>query len=175
MSTQTPPHETNKWLVFGQLPVSWTKKLKSNFLDRAAESAALTKAAEFGLRRVQGWQRHRWELTPSKFPSAVRSFASEGWRVEAEGKLYRRAGSINIEVRSGIDWFELDGRADFEGAPVAMPELPTTWDWAKPSRFWPCCNPLNELLPLSSSFHARSCSTGNKRLHDLRRSCGSSI
>lgn len=91
--------------------------------DRSAESAALAKASEFGLRQAPASQRHRWELAPSKFPSAVRLFLSEGWQVEAEGKFYRRAGSIQIDVRSGIDWFELDGRAEFEGEPIKMPEL----------------------------------------------------
>jgi superfamily II DNA or RNA helicase len=91
--------------------------------DRSAESAALAKASEFGLRQILGWQRHRWELAPSRFPSAVRSFVSEGWQVEADGKLYRRAGSIQLEVRSGIDWFELEGQAEFEGEPAKMPEL----------------------------------------------------
>jgi hypothetical protein len=91
--------------------------------DRVAESAALAKLAALGLRRAQSWEKHRWELPSTKLPAAVRSLVSEGWQVEAEGKLYRRAGSINIEVRSRIDWFDLEGRAEFEGAPVQMPEL----------------------------------------------------
>src|ERR1700746_3063096 len=31
MSTQNPPQAPKKYLVFGQRPTSWTKKLKANF------------------------------------------------------------------------------------------------------------------------------------------------
>ena len=30
MSTNSPPHETNKYLVFGQVPRRWTKKLEGD-------------------------------------------------------------------------------------------------------------------------------------------------
>jgi superfamily II DNA or RNA helicase len=91
--------------------------------DRAAEAAAANKLGAYGFYRADAWMNHGWELPPAKFPSAVRGLIAEGWRVEAEGKLYRRAGSVRIEVRSGIDWFDVQGGADFEGEPVAMPEL----------------------------------------------------
>jgi hypothetical protein len=47
----------------------------------------------------------------------------EGWRVEAEGRLYRRPGEFTLEVRSGIDWFELHGDVDFEGLKADLPAL----------------------------------------------------
>ena len=39
----------------------------------------------------------------------VRILAKEGWHVEAEGKIYRQAGQFKVQVKSGIDWFELEG------------------------------------------------------------------
>ena len=46
-----------------------------------------------------------------------------GWRVEAEGKLYRRAGEFKLEVRTERDWFDLNATADFDGRPVPLPRL----------------------------------------------------
>ncbi|PYS41002.1 MAG: helicase SNF2, partial [Acidobacteria bacterium] len=91
--------------------------------DRAAEVARLNRLPELGFRPTGSWQKHRWELPPSRLPAVVRALVSEGWRVDAEGKLYRRAGSFQMNVASGVDWFELHGSADFEGQCVEMPQL----------------------------------------------------
>ena len=47
----------------------------------------------------------------------------EDWHVEADGKLYRRAGAFKVEVSSGIDWFDLSGKVDFGGQFVSLPTL----------------------------------------------------
>ena len=91
--------------------------------DRDAETAHLNRLGELGFQPTGSWQQHRWELSPSRLPAAVRALVSEGWRVDAEGKLYRRAGSFQMSVASGVDWFELHGHADFEGRPVQMPQI----------------------------------------------------
>src|ERR1700759_4063504 len=54
---------------------------------------------------------------------AARSLLGEGWRVEAQGKLYREAGDFRIEVTSGIDWFELHGGVTFGDQAVPLPTL----------------------------------------------------
>ena len=46
-----------------------------------------------------------------------------GWRVEAEGKLYRQSGEIHIEVTTGIDWFDLEGGVRFDDQVVSLPRL----------------------------------------------------
>ena len=48
---------------------------------------------------------------------------NEGWHVEAEGKLYRTAGALSMEIRSGVDWFELEGGAQFGDTRIALPRL----------------------------------------------------
>ena len=90
--------------------------------DRKREEEALRRLADLGFTRVT-WVKHQWELPPSRLPLAVRTLVDEGWLVEADGKLYRRAGSFQINVASRIDWFELKGQADFEGQIVGVPEL----------------------------------------------------
>src|SRR5262249_38429956 len=70
------------------------------------------------------YQSPYWELAPSKLPRVVRDLLGNGWHVEAEGKVYRRPGKFNIEVTSGIDWFELHGKVDFGGGVTAsLPAL----------------------------------------------------
>ena len=43
----------------------------------------------------------------------MRELTNEGWHVEAEGKLYRTSGALSIEIVSGVDWFGLEGGAQF--------------------------------------------------------------
>ena len=63
------------------------------------------------------------ELLARHLPKAARALLQEGWRVEAQGKLYREAGDFKIEVTSGIDWFELHGGATFGDQEVPLPTL----------------------------------------------------
>ncbi|HEX2932080.1 MAG TPA: DEAD/DEAH box helicase, partial [Candidatus Binatia bacterium] len=69
------------------------------------------------------WEKNALELAPTQLPKVVRSLAAEGWNVEAEGSLYRAGGAINIEVTSGIDWFDLEGGAEFGDTRVSLPKL----------------------------------------------------
>jgi superfamily II DNA or RNA helicase len=90
--------------------------------DKQAENAAMTQLAELGVSPMS-WQGHQWEISQVKVPSLVHTLVTQGWRVEAEGKLYRTGGNLKMQVTSRIDWFELEGAADFDGHPVRMPEL----------------------------------------------------
>jgi superfamily II DNA or RNA helicase len=54
-------------------------------------------------------------IAVERFPAAVRTLVDEGWHVEAEGRVFRAARSLDMQVKSGIDWFELHGRVDFGG------------------------------------------------------------
>lgn len=76
------------------------------------------RAADRGLDEAPALQ-----ISTTRLPKAVRALLTEGWSVEAEGKLYRSAGGFRMSVSSGVDWFELHGGADFEGETVRLPEL----------------------------------------------------
>ena len=56
-------------------------------------------------------------------PNVVRELTAEGWYVEAQGKVYRSPGKFNIQVHSGIDWFELHGAVEFGDTVASLPEL----------------------------------------------------
>jgi superfamily II DNA or RNA helicase len=90
-----------------------------------AERAAAGRLREVGFRHRHDYSANQIVpmIAPKALPAAVRVLVAEGWRIEAEGKLYRNVAQINIEVRSGIDWFELHGQADFDGKMVALPRL----------------------------------------------------
>jgi hypothetical protein len=92
--------------------------------DQAKEQAAKDELTRLGFRSA-GWygQPRHYELSPRNLPRAVRELTAAGWHVEADGKLYRQPGELKLEVRSGIDWFDLVGTVDFGGQVVGLPKL----------------------------------------------------
>ena len=44
-----------------------------------------------------------------------------GWPVEADGKIYRTAGNFEMQVQSGIDWFDLNAKMSFDGVAASLP------------------------------------------------------
>ncbi len=58
-------------------------------------------------------------------PPLIQALLEEGWSVLGNDKLFRRGGDVAVNVSSGIDWFELDARVDFDGQVVGLPELLT--------------------------------------------------
>jgi len=93
--------------------------------DRSAERDAISRLPIVGVRMMANWESGgtRLDLAESSLPTIVRALVKEGWRVEAEGRVYRSAGAAALEVRSGIDWFELHGSVDFGGVTADLPAL----------------------------------------------------
>ena len=93
--------------------------------DLVAESSAEALLRELGFRFDDYPQNETREfrLLPRRLPAAVRTLTSQQWHVEVNGKIYREPGKIEMKVSSGIDWFELDGNAEFEGVHVKLPAL----------------------------------------------------
>jgi superfamily II DNA or RNA helicase len=93
--------------------------------DEGAERAAIEAAAAAGLRpkSYTAPSPGDWTLAPTKFGAAVRALVAAGWLVESDGRLYRQPDSVRAEVRAGLDWFELDGAAEFGEASAPLPAL----------------------------------------------------
>jgi superfamily II DNA or RNA helicase len=87
----------------------------------AVEAALLRRLSELGVKE-KAWGAG-FSLSPSRAPKVVRSLLSEGWHVEATGKLYRSATGFGMRVASGVDWFDVDGSADYGGMSVPLPSL----------------------------------------------------
>ncbi len=95
--------------------------------DGAAERRAAGRLRQlgFGERPVHMGYRSRmaFDLPARDLPRAVAVLVKDGWHVEADGKLYRHPGAFNIEVTSGVDWFELHGTVEFGDTVAGLPEL----------------------------------------------------
>ncbi|MCS7079463.1 MAG: DEAD/DEAH box helicase [Chloracidobacterium sp.] len=92
--------------------------------DVAREQAAARLLHDLGIRFGRTPTDEAGYRFPAKrLPSLVRELMAHGWRVEAEGRLFRPMGRFSMEVRSGVDWFELHGVGDFGTATARLPEL----------------------------------------------------
>jgi len=90
--------------------------------DAEAEGAARETLKELGLRPSSDG-RGPWRMTAKSMPRTVRELIQAGWHVEAEGKVFRRPGAMRVDVRSGIDWFELHGEVDYGESTAHLPQL----------------------------------------------------
>jgi superfamily II DNA or RNA helicase len=83
--------------------------------DQATEQRALNRLRQLGFQ--QGWDysgsKPTLAIPIELFPRAVRALVLEGWRVEAEGRVFRAPRDMQMRVSSGVDWFELHARVDF--------------------------------------------------------------
>src|SRR5204863_7818451 len=91
--------------------------------DREAEKSAIQLLKPLGFRRTRDYNdSQKLHLSPKNQPRAVNTLLGKGWRVEAEGKLYRNPGLSSLSVSSGVDWFELHGSVDFgDGLEAKLP------------------------------------------------------
>lgn len=93
--------------------------------DRETEQAARRLLLETGFSRQADFTMpdYPYHLHAPLLPAAIRALMPRGWTVEASGKMYREAKAFALKVSSGTDWFDLHGRADFDGATASLPAL----------------------------------------------------
>ena len=91
--------------------------------DRETEAAAAAVLPEVGLRWQDSWGEQTIAVPSKKLPGAVRALLERGWRVEADGKTFRKPSSYKIGVASGVDWFDLEGEVNYGDASAGLPEL----------------------------------------------------
>lgn len=89
--------------------------------DAAREATCVQRLEELGVKKTDF--QPGWLLEVGHIAKVATALLAEGWRVEAYGKRYRSSGKFDLQVVSGIDWFELRGGADFEGASAHLPAL----------------------------------------------------
>ncbi|MBL8751258.1 MAG: DEAD/DEAH box helicase [Planctomycetes bacterium] len=88
--------------------------------DRDAEQRLRERMVEFGLSTAPDGV---FECPRDRMPGAVAALAKAGFRVLAEGRRVRPFVEGNASVRSGIDWFAIDGLVEFADRAVSLPEL----------------------------------------------------
>jgi superfamily II DNA or RNA helicase len=92
--------------------------------DFTAEGEHVARLSRVGFRNEWSDAGRQVPQAPSHLlPAIVRSLVAEGWHLEAQGVQYRSPGRVSMAVRSGIDWFELDGSVDYGGSNVPLPAL----------------------------------------------------
>jgi len=93
--------------------------------DPAAEEQAVALLWDLGFRADQDpyAPAPMLQIPLNRVSWAVSALLAENWAVEAEGKLYRSASRFRMSITSGVDWFDLNGEADFEGTTVPLPEI----------------------------------------------------
>ena len=97
------------------------RQLVSRDFQTEAKATALLEAA--GAKANRYGERPRWELPRKRVPGAVRDFVRAGWQVKLDGKTFRSATSVNAEIKSGIDWFEVHGTIAYGDFEVPFPRL----------------------------------------------------
>jgi len=78
-------------------------------------------AAKLSLARGQG--QGRFVVERNDFSRLASRFIEAGWEVLAQGKKMRLSRSWEMSVSSGVNWFDLGGKMDFEGKMAQFPEL----------------------------------------------------
>jgi hypothetical protein len=94
--------------------------------DRDEEARRWKQLVSAGVRIDTSWGRERQMtvLSAERLATAVMELIGLGWNVEADGKAYRTASNIDVAVKSGIDWFDLEVNVDFGGkAKASLPKL----------------------------------------------------
>ncbi|MEJ2108345.1 MAG: DEAD/DEAH box helicase, partial [Acidobacteriota bacterium] len=77
-----------------------------------------------GFKRWQDYQHSEcWTISKLHLPQAVQELVAAGWRVEAEGRIFRNPGNFRFNLTSGIDWFELHGKVEYGETSVSIPRL----------------------------------------------------
>ena len=93
--------------------------------NRQQERQLLDRLQEFGVQphNSQAADEADVQFHPRHFATIVHTLTTENWIVEAEGRRVRQPGHFQLNVTTSVDWFELDGRLDFDGAAVPLPSL----------------------------------------------------
>jgi superfamily II DNA or RNA helicase len=92
--------------------------------DAAAERAQMDALRAAGFRPAPyGQERDPYEIPASKLSDSLIELIERGWRIESAGKAYRTSGTIAVDVRSGVDWFDVRVQTDFGGVTAPLPAL----------------------------------------------------
>ncbi len=91
--------------------------------DLEAEARALRAALDAGFRAAAprgSAAADDLEIAPGRFTAAADALLAAGFRVEAAGAVYRRSGAVQLRTSAGVDWFDVRGNVEFEGASVDL-------------------------------------------------------
>jgi len=93
--------------------------------DPDFEHTALEQLYSLGFRDEYDYNqsRHVARIVSGRLPRAIAALVGAGWHVETDEGRVRGDAELDVEVASGIDWFELRGGAAFGNVRATLPEL----------------------------------------------------
>lgn len=116
----TPDGPTQAWLSDdGSRVIRRNVEQESRLVDRLRELQLEPNAQSYLGDRTPG----HYQLAPRTFRHAIETLVAENWVVEAEGARIRKSHGMSVSLRSGVDWFDLEGQADFGGTSVELPAI----------------------------------------------------
>ncbi|HEX7190179.1 MAG TPA: SNF2-related protein, partial [Thermoanaerobaculia bacterium] len=104
-----PSRSSEQQKTFGRNLIRRNPVMEESFRARLAGIAMST------------WEGYRFRAAP--FENAARKLIAEGWTLEIDSQPVRVAAELDVELSSGIDWFDLNVTAKFGDVSVALPEL----------------------------------------------------
>lgn len=123
--------------VYGSetIPAKWEPKVVVSSDDRTIYQRDF-KAEQVRFRELQQLEHVRLRYVYDVGKSGEQAFVPDkkldavldrlvqaGWQVMLENQKLRQGGKLQLSVKSSVDWFELEGTLDFDGASVGLPSL----------------------------------------------------
>jgi superfamily II DNA or RNA helicase len=87
--------------------------------NRAVEDGLRGRLGSLGV--ISTWDGYR--VRQSQVEEIARKLSAEGWTIELDSAQVRVADDFDVEISSGIDWFDLNVSASFDEMQVGLPEL----------------------------------------------------
>ena len=93
--------------------------------DRGAEREARRLLTKLGIRLERDWRTGGTILTVSagRFEALLRELTAAGWTVLIDGVAQRTSTGVRANVRSGVDWFDLEVYIAFGDVDVSLPRI----------------------------------------------------
>ncbi len=116
------------WAEFGTGPHAWydRKTRRAVRRDVTAESAAKNQLLAAGAQHPRYYDfssKQLFEVPPNKLSALVGQLAAAVGRSRPKVIWCGAPGALSFSVKGGMDWFELEGAATFEGQSAPLPSL----------------------------------------------------
>ncbi|MBL8901170.1 MAG: DEAD/DEAH box helicase [Planctomycetes bacterium] len=107
-------------------PRAWAPSPRERALyerDLEAEKQRFSEVLGKGVRTAKPGEDGDLRVVEEGLFERALALRAKGWRVEIEGRVLRAEGEWKLGVRSGIDWFDLEGGLSYDGHVLELPRV----------------------------------------------------